>query len=129
MPFCCCQARAAVHAVTRGVSTQPAPSCCTQCCHAEEATEGGNAPCSDPGSKDTRTGCCTSCKDRVLPAAITLDTPDSFGTDLIFAAMEFSVLPDVPTNLFASAQREHTTGPPGKASGRDLLQYACILLV
>jgi hypothetical protein len=65
----------------------------------------------------------------VLPGAITLDTPDTFGMDIMFAAMEFNVLPDVPATLAAGAHGQHITGPPGKASGRELLQHTCILLV
>jgi hypothetical protein len=126
LPFCCCQARAAMNAVVAhsahsAHSTGANEGCC---CSEEPATDASESkdPCPDKSG-----GCCTSCKDRVLPSATSVPPADEIGTDWVacaFALHVHSTAADAYSDGCA-----HSTGPPGVRSGRLILQQSGVLLV
>lgn len=130
LPFCCCQARAAMHAVVAKAAqtSDEGDECCSHCCCSDKpATDDATSDAGERCPADKSGGCCTSCKDRVLPASTTVPPADEIGTDWIACA--FTLHSDAPIVVASSVGPGHATGPPGVRAGRDILQQSSILLV
>ncbi|MFO0783916.1 MAG: hypothetical protein U0636_09565 [Phycisphaerales bacterium] len=150
MPFCCCQARAAVHAMVHstldGVAPAPHACCQDEGTAADESSEDGCGSAEDEACVDRCCGGaasshdtahkpakapqqgCGTCKDRVLPGgSFQLEPAGDDCQWLIFALQASGALaacepaPACPTIC--------RTGPPGPQSGRDVLQQSGLLLV
>lgn len=113
-----------------------AHACCDGC-NAGDA--GPDAPDGDAlhGASSTRkpgepaktadTGCCVSCKDRVLPAELSVPLGDTIGADILVATA--LLLDIVEARAQLGVWTHFGTGPPGAPSGRTILAQAGILLV
>lgn len=145
MPFCCCQARAAVHAMVHSTldGVAPAPHACCQdegtaadessdessddtcvdrCCGADSSHDKAHKPAKAP-----QQGCGT-CKDRVLPGgSFNLEPAGDDSQWLVFAlhvSSAWAACETAPVRLPICR-----TGPPGVQSGREVLQQSGLLLV
>lgn len=143
MPFCCCQVRAAAHAVAhvaagdRGSAAHGAHGCCdgaprtAACCDA--ASDGNDGGCCDPdqgGTSDRTPGadCCTSCKERTPPPpAPSIDHADAIGVDLPPTVGQPGPAPAAEGHE-RTAAHGHDTGPPPRPAGREALALHSILL-
>lgn len=155
MPFCCCQARAAVHALVHSAldpASGAAHHCCSaapeadecadeRCADADECGEAddcaGSAACCSPGAagadhahkpaKAPQHGC-GSCKDRVLPGGTLSLEPAGDDCQWLDFTLPLAAAWLTPVAVHVDPTHQHT-GPPGLQSGRNVLQQTGLLLV
>lgn len=104
------------------------------CCAEAEPSDVPVSCCHPEPSKPAKGSCCSTCKDRVLPAATTLPDPDRFGVESP-AALVMALLAgtgDLPAALDWTVSNEGSPGgapPPSAPAGRQALVAHGVLVV
>lgn len=138
LPFCCCQARVAAHALVHLSHAEDAECCGSghdepSCCDSSESDDHGDC-CGGSQERDgqerTKGSCCVACKERALPPSgpnaideVSASTVDFVATALLADATTSCTEGRAPSGT----QRER--GPPPRPCGRQALRFHSVLVI